>query len=298
MSLRVMHWAWATTLPPTAKLVLMALADEADDMGFCFPSHRRLATKCSITDRTVRRILGELADRGFLVVETRHRPDRSQTSNGYRLACGYPQEKMSGGEGPHVQGPRTRVTRVGVTGVLRTTTYPLSNSLPPPVPEQSNDAPAAPVLSGDGGELEYPDGVSSGERSALQRTLAGLDPTHAQEVLDELAGRMKHQRISNPVGYCAALIARVRNGQFQPELGIRIAERRAQERLRVAREIAPAGTDFDARAAHANLLPDAIRASLERMRPRQSSAVNCAAADGKIGAEGVGKSATGNPENA
>ncbi len=293
-----MHWAWAATLPPTAKLVLMALADEADDTGFCFPSHRRLVTKCSITDRSVRRILGELADRGFLVVETRHRPDRSQTSNGYRLACGEPQDKMSGGEGPHVQGSRTRVTRVGVTGVLRTTTYALSNSLPPPVPEQGSGPPAAPVLCGDDGELEYPQGVSSGERSALQRTLAGLDPTHAQEALDELAGRVKHQRISNLVGYCAALVARVRSGQFQPELGIRIAEQRAQERLRVAREIALASTNFDAGIVHSSPLPDALRASLERMRPRQSSAANCAPADSEIGDEGVAKVADEDSESA
>ena len=31
MSLKVMTWAWTIALPPAPKLVLMALADEADD---------------------------------------------------------------------------------------------------------------------------------------------------------------------------------------------------------------------------------------------------------------------------
>jgi DNA-binding transcriptional regulator YhcF (GntR family) len=65
MSLRVMTWAWSVHLSPTPKLVLMALADEADDDGYCFPSQRRLAAKCSITDRTVRRVLLELRRRAM-----------------------------------------------------------------------------------------------------------------------------------------------------------------------------------------------------------------------------------------
>ncbi|MGB5741636.1 MAG: helix-turn-helix domain-containing protein, partial [Sedimenticolaceae bacterium] len=33
-----MNWAWRQTLTPTLKLVLMALADSADDQGVCWPS--------------------------------------------------------------------------------------------------------------------------------------------------------------------------------------------------------------------------------------------------------------------
>jgi DNA-binding FadR family transcriptional regulator len=48
------------------KFVLVALADDADDRGFCFPSHRRIARKCSVTERSVRRMIGVLAARGYL----------------------------------------------------------------------------------------------------------------------------------------------------------------------------------------------------------------------------------------
>ena len=40
MSLKVMHWAWSLGLPPTPKIVLLALADEANDDGYTSPASR------------------------------------------------------------------------------------------------------------------------------------------------------------------------------------------------------------------------------------------------------------------
>jgi len=85
MSLKVMNWAWTLGLPPAPKLVLMALADEADDTGFCFPSQARVARKSSVSDRTVRRIVATLCALGYLSVEQRFNRHRGRTSNGYRL---------------------------------------------------------------------------------------------------------------------------------------------------------------------------------------------------------------------
>jgi hypothetical protein len=107
-----MAWAWSTRLPPMPKLVLMALADEADDNGFCFPSHRRLAWKCTISERTVRRMISLLASQSFLSVESRFAKDRARTSNGYRLAFADPPDKLTGGRGMD-------------SSVRVTTTYPL-----------------------------------------------------------------------------------------------------------------------------------------------------------------------------
>ncbi len=98
-----MTWAWSVTLPPTSKLVLMALADIADDRGVCWPSHPTLAAKCSLTDRTVRRILVLLQAHKLVVVEPRFKATGSQTSNRYRLAV-YTPPRTNCPRGPDTRG--------------------------------------------------------------------------------------------------------------------------------------------------------------------------------------------------
>ena len=277
-----MTWAWAVPLPPTAKLVLMALADEADDAGYCFPSHRRIAAKASVTERTARRVIAELEVRGYLCVSPRYRPDRSRTSNGYQLASGDPPEKVSRGEGPHVRGPRTPVTRVVDTGALGTTSYPLSN---PQLPSErsrpdSTSATDTPSLTSGGQDLQFPTTLSVGEVATLKQLLSGVDCEQAQQVLDELAGRMKVGRVNNPSRYCAALLARVRSQKFTPELGIRIGEERA-ERLRLQqRRDSAKGASADVHAL-VHKLPDHLRQPLERMRNRSESHANTAPSNDK-----------------
>lgn len=63
MSVKVMTLAWAVVLPHSAKLVLLALADNANDEGDCWPSIPTLASKCCMHRSTVMRMLGELEER-------------------------------------------------------------------------------------------------------------------------------------------------------------------------------------------------------------------------------------------
>lgn len=58
--------AWAATLCDSDKLVLLALADWADDDGLCWPSIKKLAVKCSKSERTVQRAISALAEGGHL----------------------------------------------------------------------------------------------------------------------------------------------------------------------------------------------------------------------------------------
>lgn len=270
MSLRVMSWAWSVQLAPTPKLVLMALADEADDTGFCFPSQRRLAAKCSITDRTVRRMLVELETKGYVTLERRHRADGSRTSNGYRLKCTHPPDKLSWGEDTDVRGLRTEVSRGPDIGVLRSTTYPLNN----PTPRQRDVDDAAPgsetepeALAARGvRDWEFPEAPSAGQIAALRDELTGIEANRGQQVLDELAGRMRLGRISNPIRYCAVLIERAKCGQFRPELGIRIAEARVARLQYAEREATRISADPALVEASLRRLPNRLRASLKRMR--------------------------------
>jgi hypothetical protein len=66
VSVRVMSLVWAIDLPDSEKIVLLALADSANDEGQCWPSMATLARKCSKTDRTVQAAIKSLVAAGHL----------------------------------------------------------------------------------------------------------------------------------------------------------------------------------------------------------------------------------------
>ena len=66
MSLTHMAAAWQSSLPPTDRLVLLALADWADKAGRCWPSVPQLAVKTGIHERTVRLAILRLESGGYL----------------------------------------------------------------------------------------------------------------------------------------------------------------------------------------------------------------------------------------
>lgn len=73
-------------LRPAAKIVLYWLADHHNgETGECFPSHKRLAEVCEMTDRSVRNQIEALKEMGLIEVIDRQRPNGSQTSNAYKL---------------------------------------------------------------------------------------------------------------------------------------------------------------------------------------------------------------------
>ena len=66
MSVRVMTAVWSIDLPDSQKIVLLALADCANDEGQCWPSMATLAKKCSKGERTVQGVIKELVSAGHL----------------------------------------------------------------------------------------------------------------------------------------------------------------------------------------------------------------------------------------
>jgi len=60
MSISIMTKVWPMAIPATAKLVLLSLADQANDKGVCWPSQPKIALRCSLSDRAVREQLGWL----------------------------------------------------------------------------------------------------------------------------------------------------------------------------------------------------------------------------------------------
>jgi len=85
MSIKCLAWAWGRQLPPLPKLILLAVADHADDTGFAWPGINGVAEKCGLSRRTVQRHMNYLTDKGLITVEPRTRPDGSATSNSYQV---------------------------------------------------------------------------------------------------------------------------------------------------------------------------------------------------------------------
>lgn len=85
MNEQAIRWAWCQNLPSTHKLVLLALAHLADAAGLCSPSISSLAALCSVSTRTVRRVLRDLEADSLLAVQARLRTAGSTTSNQYAL---------------------------------------------------------------------------------------------------------------------------------------------------------------------------------------------------------------------
>lgn len=88
MSIEALNWAFKLNLPPNKKIIMLALADHADERHRCFPSFAKLCQKCSVSKSTIIRQLDELENAGFISIEDRFRPDGSQTSNWYQLKMG------------------------------------------------------------------------------------------------------------------------------------------------------------------------------------------------------------------
>lgn len=105
MSVRAMSWAYSQRVGnPGRKLILVTLADHADDEGLAWPSVPRISEYSEVSERTVREHLVALEEMGLIVREEGWRSDGGRTSNRYRLqlhrphvVAGTPPAKSAGG---------------------------------------------------------------------------------------------------------------------------------------------------------------------------------------------------------
>jgi len=87
MSVFVTPAVWRHSLAEgNTRLVLLRLADQASDDGWCWPSHASLAADCRVSVATVKRALSDLEALGELAAWRRGR----QRSNLYRVLIGTP----------------------------------------------------------------------------------------------------------------------------------------------------------------------------------------------------------------
>lgn len=69
MSIKIMSAIFdSKTLGPTERLIMLALADHADDAGRCYPSMQRLQERTGLSERAVQTNVRALTDKGYLRV--------------------------------------------------------------------------------------------------------------------------------------------------------------------------------------------------------------------------------------
>lgn len=111
MSIKVTNWVWSRSESRNgARLVMLALADRADDQGLAWPSIEDLAERSRLSPRAVQKAIATLVDIGELEVDGgggRHRSNRYRIVPKPRTSDGVTDSKprtfdgVSGGETPN-----------------------------------------------------------------------------------------------------------------------------------------------------------------------------------------------------
>jgi len=79
---------------PTRKLILIKLADQANDLGECWPSHNHISRAVECGRKTVLTHIRELEKSGLVAVKEQFREDGSRTSNKYILSLDPPVQNL------------------------------------------------------------------------------------------------------------------------------------------------------------------------------------------------------------
>ena len=124
MSVHAMAWAFDQPCPPISRLVLLVLADHADETGRCYPSLTRIITRTGLSRDALCRAIADLTASGLIDRKRGHAEDR--TSTVYTLHCTGKQygsrtspgavlvretDRSSPGDGLKQYGSRTRTVK-------------------------------------------------------------------------------------------------------------------------------------------------------------------------------------------
>ena len=104
MSFEALAWAWKQkTGNPGRKAVLSALAQFADELGYCFPSQEHIAEYTEQSARTVREHLAWLEENNYLRRKSRKRQDGTVTTDAIYLNLDKPAAIFATGRQAKIQ---------------------------------------------------------------------------------------------------------------------------------------------------------------------------------------------------
>jgi hypothetical protein len=240
MSIKAMNWAWGQALSPTPKLILMALADAADDEGLCWPGIRTLAAKCGVSGRTVQRMIKAFVSQGLLVVEERRRPNGRQTSNSYHLVIERYPDKLSsptlkaGGDGDTSSAPGvTLLSQGGDDLVVSPQEPPREDVIKPPLPGEGHKV-----------FVVFPQKLTTLERESIISMAGAMPIEDLQLLVDELASALASENTirTTPLRWFQGVLRRYRKGEFVAVGAIEIAKRRLKKQQLKSPEVIKEGS--------------------------------------------------------
>lgn len=85
-------WAWEQEVGGLTKLLLLALAENTDDTGYCWPGQAHLAAKTGMSVRAVHDHLHLLIESRLVATKRRADSRGRRKANGYQLAMDYMHE--------------------------------------------------------------------------------------------------------------------------------------------------------------------------------------------------------------
>ena len=261
MSISLMTDVWKLTLQAPRKMVLLALADNANDEGTdCWPSVGKLVEKCSMSERAVQGHLAALEEDGYIKRHERLGRSNKVTIHVDRIRLEILQKAQALADTPAESAPHTKVPYIPPQNLHPSPSNPHDINTPaesaPPQSLHLTPAESAPITTREpslkttttssdaiqsccGGdfieELHYP--VCSQEESIAIAELVGSCPAQLrQKMLDEIEGARQAGVIkTNLVPFAQGIARAIKRGTFTVGHGSAVATQRTLLRTRNSR---------------------------------------------------------------
>ena len=255
MSISLMTDVWKLTLQAPRKMVLLALADNANDEGTdCWPSVGKLVEKCSMSERAVQGHLAALEEDGYIKRHERLGRSNKFTIHVDRIRLEILQKVKASAETPAESAPPAKVPDLPPQNLHPYPSNPHDIHTPaesaPPQSLHPTPAESAPITTREpslkttttssdaiescGGDLSieklhYP--VCSQEESiAIAELVANCPANLRQKALDEIEGARQAGVIkTNLVPFARGIMTAIARGTFTVGHGIKVVDQRTMQ---------------------------------------------------------------------
>ena len=191
MSVKASAWVWQQPIKGTAKLVLLALADCANDDGKCWPGIETVVKKCGIARNTVIDNMRKLEKQELIISERRYTEAGRRTSNLYTLSLSPDSVRT---ENLHTK--KTGLSPVPAPESLVKRQLKEGDELPPDNPK----------------DIVWQEGVKLG----ITRTFLGkLCKEHTTDCVAQAVLKTKEQAPADPKSYIVGILNNKQSDPFQ-----------------------------------------------------------------------------------